>query len=50
MDYMVNTITEQLPTVIQSHFQAHIIDKDTVNKNVDSALKWEAKFNPMKIA
>ena len=29
---MVNTITEQLPAVIQSHFQAHNINKDTVNE------------------
>ena len=32
IDYMANTITEQLPAVIQSHFQAHNINKDTVNK------------------
>ena len=31
-DYMANTITEQLPAVIQSHFQAHNINKNTVNK------------------
>ena len=32
-NYMANTITEQLPTVIQSHFQAHNTNKDIVNKN-----------------
>ena len=32
IDYMANTITEQLPAVIQSHFQAHNIYKDTINE------------------
>ena len=32
IDIMANTITEQLPSVIQSYFQAHNINKDTVNE------------------
>ena len=32
IDYKAKTITEKLPPVIQSHFQAHNINKDTVNK------------------
>ena len=32
IDIMANTITEQLPSFIQSYFQDHNINKDTVNE------------------
>ena len=47
IDYMANTITEQLTAFIQSHFQAHKTNKDTVNKISRFCQLMKSKFSPM---